>query len=236
MPPALKLGGAFLVGLASATIFWNTGRLYETVDSIPKQYFKEQKTITGEVVKINDGDTFRMRHIPGFWANSDFKGALKDHTLVVRIYAVDTPETPKFGNSGQPYGEDASKFAEKTLLNKKISVKLLSKDRYGRIIGVVNYHKDGFLGVKGKEADISEELVKEGLAVVYRQGGAQYDGSIQRWDKLELMAKKQKIGIWSQQKVQLPSEYKKETKEKVVLKPSKRGIKRYQEAAVVDAI
>jgi hypothetical protein len=47
------------------------------------------------------------------------------------------------------------------------------------------------------------------------KGGAQYDGSIQRWDKLELVAKKQKIGMWSQKTVQLPSEYKKETKEKV---------------------
>jgi hypothetical protein len=46
-------------------------------------------------------------------------------------------------------------------------------------------------------------------------GGAQYDGSIQRWDKLELAAKKQKIGMWSQKTVKLPSEYKKETKEKV---------------------
>jgi hypothetical protein len=88
MTPALKLGGAFLVGLASATIFWNTGRLYETADSIPKQYFKEQQTITGEVVKITDGDTFRMRHIPGFWANSDFKGILNTCVCInAHLYA-----------------------------------------------------------------------------------------------------------------------------------------------------
>lgn len=53
------------------------------------------------------------------------------------------------------------------------------------------------------------------LYVFILVGGAQYDGSIQRWDKLELEAKKQKIGMWSQKTVELPSAYKKETKEKV---------------------
>jgi endonuclease YncB( thermonuclease family) len=50
------------------------------------------------------------------------------------------------GNAGQPYGEEASNFIEKKILKKKIKVKLLSKDRYGRIIGVVNYKEEGFLG------------------------------------------------------------------------------------------
>ena len=59
MTPSLKLFSTFLLGLASATLYWNAGRQFETVDTIPSQYFKEQKTIEGEVVKVNDGDTFR---------------------------------------------------------------------------------------------------------------------------------------------------------------------------------
>ena len=59
MTPALKLCATFFLGIASATIFWNSGRQFETVDSIPKQYFKEQKTIEGQVVKVTDGDTIR---------------------------------------------------------------------------------------------------------------------------------------------------------------------------------
>lgn len=59
MTPSLKLFTTFLLGLASATLYWNAGRQFETVDTIPSQYFKEQKTIEGEVVKVNDGDTFR---------------------------------------------------------------------------------------------------------------------------------------------------------------------------------
>lgn len=189
----------------------------------------------------------RLRHLPGVWSSAAYTGSLKDHTLAVRIYAVDTPETAKFGNSGQPYGEEATKFVEDRLLKKKVSVKLLSKDRYGRALGVVTYQEDGLLFMKGRKADISEELVKKGLAVIYRQGGAQYDGNIARWDKLEETARRQKVGIWSQDATatELPSDYKKRTaaekkendndKEKVALKPSKRGIRRYQEVSA-DAI
>ena len=177
--------------------------------------------------------------MPGFWSSATYTGNLKDHTLAVRIYAVDAPETAKFGNPGQPYGEEATKFVEERLLKKKVSVKLLSKDRYGRALAAVTYHEDGILFMKGKKADISEELVKKGLAVIYRQGGAQYDGNIARWNKLEEMARRQKVGIWSQDAAatELPSEYKKRTavdksqKEKAILKPSKRGIRRYQEVS-----
>ena len=59
MTPALKLVSTLLVALASATVYWNTGRQFETVDSIPSQYFKEKKTIEGEVVRVTDGDTIR---------------------------------------------------------------------------------------------------------------------------------------------------------------------------------
>ena len=169
--------------------------------------------------------------MPGFWSSPTYTGNLKDHTLAVRIYAVDTPETAKFGNPGQPYGEEATKFVEERLLKKKVSVKLLSKDRYGRALAAVTYHEDGILFMKGKKADISEELVKKGLAVIYRQGGAQYDGNIARWNKLEEMARRQKVGIWSQDAAatELPSEYKKRTavdksqKEKAILKHRRRA-------------
>jgi hypothetical protein len=59
MTPALKLVSTLLVALASATVYWNTGRQFETVESIPNQYFKEKKTIEGEVVRVTDGDTIR---------------------------------------------------------------------------------------------------------------------------------------------------------------------------------
>jgi hypothetical protein len=41
--------------------------------------------------------------------------------------------------------------------------------------------------------DISEQLLLNGLAVVYRQGGAQYDGNKSRWEELEEKAVKVKL-------------------------------------------
>jgi micrococcal nuclease len=181
----------------------------------------------------------RLRHIPGVWAPSDFKGSLREHTLAVRLYAVDAPETAKNGNPGQPFGKEAAKFVQDKLMNKEVSLKLLAKDQYGRALATVTYEEDGAMFMKGKRADISEELVKKGLAVVYRAGGAQYGGSIDKWNRLENAAKKQKLGIWSlsAKDLETPAEYKrraaaaaeKKDKDKGVLKPSKRGIRRYQE-------
>jgi hypothetical protein len=59
MTPALKLVATFLIGVASATVFWNSNSQFQTVDDIPAQYFKEKKSISGQVKRVSDGDTFR---------------------------------------------------------------------------------------------------------------------------------------------------------------------------------
>lgn len=204
-------------GVFSATQF-------ETAMDIPGNYFKEKKEIYSVVEKISDGDTYKVRHItkPG-QAPKPYKGPMKEHTIIVRVAAVDCPETAKQGNPGQPFSQEAKEFATEKLMGKEVRVKLLSRDQYGRVVGLVKY-KDtssaGFMGSLfgggGKERDISEELLKNGLAVVYRQGGAQYDGSISRWNDIESDAKKAKKGLWAkgEANVQLPSDYKKAVNEK----------------------
>ena len=193
--------------------------IYETANDIPSNILKEKKEINGRVISISDGDTYRIRHLPSGIAgilsgNSEkFDGPLKYHTIVVRIYAVDTPEIKKFGNPGQPYGEEAKQFAMDKLLNQKVVLKCLTRDRYGRLLAVVKY-KDGMLS---NEKDISEELLRHGLAVVYRSGGASYDGKgVKYFDEIENIAKKNKKGLWSRKSkdIELPSEYKKKINDK----------------------
>ena len=224
---------------------------YSTVDSIPSSYFSEKKVVSGTVVKVIDGDTFRLRHTPFFFSSNKFIGGLKDNTIIVRIAAVDTPEIAKYGKPGQKYGKEAADFTKRAILGKSVSLKLLSKDKYNRALGIVKY-KDGFV-----EKDLSAELLSHGLAVVYRQSGAQYDGGIDRWNVLEANAKASKLGIWSEKNVILPSEFKKkiatESKKQKTLKglagppdgsmilsndakynkgemsPSRRGIRRYSD-------
>ena len=61
MTPALKLVATFLIGVASAAVFLNSNSQFQTVDDIPAQYFKEKKSISGQVKRVTDGDTFRYR-------------------------------------------------------------------------------------------------------------------------------------------------------------------------------
>jgi endonuclease YncB( thermonuclease family) len=186
--------------------------LFEVANDVPKEYFKKKKIIQCVVVKIVDGDTFRLRHTTFWHKNSIFDGSIAQHTLNVRIAAVDAPETSKSGpNNGQKFSEEAKIFATKHLLGKSVKLKLLSIDQYGRIIGLIFYKKDGLHVFTSSERNMSEELLRKGLAVVYRQGGAQYDGGIERWNLLEAEAIRKKVGMWvnGSEKVELPSEFKK---------------------------
>lgn len=187
--------------------------MFETAQDIPGTYFKSKTEIQAIVQHISDGDTYKVRHITKA-ADKSFSGPLRHHTIIVRIAAVDTPEIAKNGKDGQLFSEEAKEFASDKLLNKKVKVKLLSRDQYGRVIGLVKYKEGGIFGLFQKEKDISEELLKRGYAVVYRQGGGQYDGSIKKWDDIEAEAIRQRKGMWKNgaDKVQLPSQFKKAAK------------------------
>jgi micrococcal nuclease len=186
---------------------------YETVNDIPTELFKQHSTIKGIVVKVTDGDTCRIRHITTS-SSQKFDGKLSEHTLPVRFAAIDAPETAKFGEKGQLFAKEAKEFVESCILNREVQVKLLSKDQYGRVVGRLKYRSTGILSWFQDDKDVSEEVLRRGLATVYRQGGAQYDGSIDKWIELEKKAQQKKVGMWSNgvNKAELPAEYKKSKK------------------------
>lgn len=201
-----------IMGVLASCTGWGLVQ-YETASDVPQQLFKERASIHALVEKITDGDTVKVRHLAS--SNSRiYDGTMKDHTIIVRIAAVDTPETAKRGQAGQAYSVDAMAFTEKCLKGKEVQVKLLSRDQYGRVIGRIQYTETYFFGMFKKKRDISEELLKAGLAVVYRQGGAQYDGSIEHWSALEKAAIQKGHGMWKhgKERVELPSEHKKKAK------------------------
>jgi micrococcal nuclease len=193
--------GAMLLGSMEPTI--------RSGDDIPSKYFQEQRVVQGTIVKVIDGDTYKFYKKPGLLSFSSRPSDPAKDTITIRIAGVDTPETPKFGQPGQRYGLEAKEYATKKLLGKSVKVKLLKKDQYNRVLGVVRY-SDNFIS----SADISEELLKQGLATVYRQGGAQYDGRLDVFTRLERDAIKAKKGIWKdgEAKADLPSAYKKKIK------------------------
>ena len=157
--------------------------VFSTANDIPKHYFDKKESIDAVVVKVIDGDTYRVRHVNSWHKNPSFDGKLSDNTISVRIAAVDTPEIGKAGNKGQPFSAEAKEYATKKIEGKKVLLQLLAKDKYGRVLGFVKY-KDtrGIRFLWNRQNDMSEQLLKRGLAVVYRQGGAQYgDETIEKW-------------------------------------------------------
>ncbi|MEN3323690.1 thermonuclease family protein [Mariniflexile soesokkakense] len=101
--------------------------------------FGFSQIITGKVVAIADGDTFKLLD--------------KDSKLhKIRVANIDCPERK------QPFSTKAKKFTSDAIFNKTVKINILRTDRYGRLIGDVIYN--GSL-------NLSEELLKKGLAWHY---------------------------------------------------------------------
>merc|ERR1712196_633214 len=100
----------------------------KTVSDLPKSYFKTKQIINGNVVKVIDGDTIRMKYLRFPWSSPHLnKGELlSENTLIIRLAGVDAPETAKFGNPGQELGDEVTDFVKKEILSSNIKVKLLS--------------------------------------------------------------------------------------------------------------
>ena len=111
------------------------------------------------------------------------------------VIGIDAPETSKKKNQpGQPLSRKSTKYLANLVLNKSVEVKSYGTDRYGRTLGVVF--------VDGK--DINLEMVKAGLAEVYRgkpAGGLDLESY---WDA-EAEAKKAGIGTVSYTHLTLPT-------------------------------
>ena len=112
---------------------------YLTVNDIPNAMFKQQGWIKGRVAKITDGDTFRVEHTPcrSFRSPNQADLKLSESTLQIRIAAVDTPETAKFGHSGQDGGNEATEYLRTLIAGQQLHIQLLSKDQYSRAVAMV---------------------------------------------------------------------------------------------------
>lgn len=97
------------------------------------------QTITGKVVGIMDGDTFKL--------------LTKDSTVIrVRLANIDCPEKK------QDFSAKATEFTSKAIFGKTVAVHVQSKDRYQRYIANVIYNDS---------LSLCHELVKNGLAWHY---------------------------------------------------------------------
>jgi len=128
-----------------------------------------------EVVKVIDGDTFRILNHQG-------------EEEKVRLIGVDAPETRRTGRKEVGYyGKEATAFLKNLLADRPVRLEydVQRKDRYGRTLAYV-YLEDGTF--------VNDVLLKEGYAVV-----ATFPPNVKYTDlflKSEKNARKKKLGLW----------------------------------------
>ena len=143
-----------------------------------------------QVSRVIDGDTFEGRLDNG--GNPGVNPWMLQLTkIVVRINGIDAPER------GQYYGDVATLHLQWLISGKVVGLKLKQKDSYGRWIAMV--YLDG--------ADISEEMLKEGLAWHYKE-----HDSNPLYARLEMEAKQAGRGLWSDDRAVPPWEWRRMSK------------------------
>ncbi|GAA5889429.1 hypothetical protein JCM16303_005560 [Sporobolomyces ruberrimus] len=223
---SLSPSNPFLIAF-STTILLSTsylgyqrfGRRIRNVDElrIPQDLYPKRKYLKGIVTSVGDADNFRVWHRPVLrWYENPPKtrSELKGETIHVRLAGVDAPELAHFGKPAQPFSSEALDLLTTTLISRPVLVELYQKDRYNRVVGMCYVRRPWYsLPLPFKKDNVSELLLKAGLATVYTQGGAVYAGKFERFKELEEKAKKKKLGMWamSSNKYESPAEYKKRT-------------------------
>jgi endonuclease YncB( thermonuclease family) len=179
---------------------------FDTVNDVPKSYFTKNKRIYAFVERVMDGDTIRVRHIPGFALRRQTPVPLTtrgiaDQTLSIRLYGVDAPELAKTNNKqtfSQPFAQDAKDLTTSLCWHKMVQIVFLRRDQYGRAVCLVRtVPSPWWLPFPQKTKDLSMELARAGLAELYTGGGAEYGGQKQQLERLIGRAQGMKRGIWT---------------------------------------
>jgi endonuclease YncB( thermonuclease family) len=109
----------------------------ETVKT-PIETFTNENTLSGMVVGISDGDSFKIK--------------LENNEIIrVRLAYVDCPER------GQDFYQKAKNFSSGQIFKKSVRIKTTDTDRYGRTVGLLIY---------GNKI-LNEELLRNGFAWHY---------------------------------------------------------------------
>ena len=105
----------------------------------------------------------------------------------IRLAMIDAPEKE------QPFGAEATETLSELLKEGTVSLKVHCIDKYNREVAFVN--------CDGK--DVSAEMLKEGMALHYHMN---FD-KCEMYDKFEAAAKRCRQGLWSQEKIEKPWDY-----------------------------
>lgn len=134
------------------------------------------------LVRVSDGDSFELKDG-------------NNRSLRIRLYGVDAPE----GN--QRFGRESREHLLDLMKHTPVRMKTMYKDRYQRTVAIV-YLCDG----KGiDERSVNQRQVQAGMAWVYDSFCK--EGICSTWKIEEALARKQKLGLWQEDKPTPPWEW-----------------------------
>ncbi|KAL5040363.1 hypothetical protein BDV3_006535 [Batrachochytrium dendrobatidis] len=132
-------------------------------------------------------------------------------TLYIRLAGIDAPESACFGQPDQPFAQIAKSWLGSYLNGRIVRVQLLRRDQYNRLIGMVWVNPAWWPVLPTR--NVSIEMLRRGLAVMYRATGAQYGGNPTQFNRVEQTAKAMRRGLWkSGDQFETPLEFKKRTR------------------------
>lgn len=124
----------------------------------------------------------------------------------MRIAGIDAPEGAHFGRTAQPFSDEALTWLKSYIMNRRVRAYIYKRDQYERVVATVWVRR--FLLRK----DVGLEMLKAGYATVYEANtGAEFGEFEEKYRRVELRAKKKKLGMWSgnAKDYESPREYKK---------------------------
>lgn len=130
-------------------------------------FSKGALAIEGKVIAVSGGDTIIVVVAGG-------------EQRKIRLYGIDCPEY------NQTFGAVAKDFTNSLVYNKNVQVRVVDKDQYGRLVGVVTVGK----------VSANERLLEQGLAWHY--GKYCKESFCEEWKELETQAQINDLGLWAE--------------------------------------
>jgi len=144
------------------------------------------RIISGRIVGVSDGDTVSLL-------------TEQRENLRIRLATIDSPE------KAQDFGARAKDSLSDLVFNKNVEVEVRSKDRYGRLVGVIR--------VGG--TDVNLEQIKRGMAWHYTQYSKEQPPAEKRvYADAELAARRARVGLWVDPSPVPPWDFRREKRQK----------------------
>jgi staphylococcal nuclease domain-containing protein 1 len=139
---------------------------------------QRHESIKGVVEYVSSGSRFKI-FVPS--QNCKFTFVLS---------GIRTPKASGANQKGEPFGDQAAKFASSKVLQRDVDIKVEAVDKVGGFIGTLH------VSISGKSYNLAELLLEEGLSSVHDYSASQ-SGNANALYQAEETAKKLRKNIWA---------------------------------------